>query len=119
MLKHMQTTAGRTPLKMALFRAIGCIIPHISGTSLTGMGFTGDVTDEYVEQLISVHYYRYYTVGMGTRECITKYGYAFIAKIVEIANELGIPAECSTFHKDSVYPYKCAPRCSPPAADWA
>ena len=94
---------------MALFRAIGCVIPHIRGTSLAGMGFTDNVTDAYVEQLTAIRYYPYFTVGLSTRECVTKYGYQFIEQIVEVANELGIPAECSTFHKDAVYPYKCAP----------
>ena len=54
----------------------------------------------------------YSKVDMRARMCIVHSGYNMRQVVIDIANELDVPATCHTFHRNSVYDFKCAPlRC--------
>lgn len=106
---RVQTEDGGAALEMAFTAAAACIEPETTGTNDCKLGFTIDVTDGCVAEISSLTYTPYSNVTMETKSCITDKGYAFREAIIDVANELGIPADCHAFHATALYPYKCAP----------
>lgn len=47
---------------------------------------------------------------MAVRECIVEKGMALRAVMIDVANELGVPHTCHSFHQDNVFDYRHAPR---------
>jgi hypothetical protein len=95
-------------LREALDSALSCIHHFIIKAPKCVLGADKDTSSECMAENAHLEFVHYRSVDMKTRECITVAGYAFREVVVQVANALDIPADCHTFHSNSVYLYRCA-----------
>jgi hypothetical protein len=94
-------------LRGALDKVLACVAPFMVEPPSCILGADGDTSEECMGSHIQLEFVHYRSVDMKTHECITVEGYAYREVVAEIANALGIAAECHKFHHNSMYPYKC------------
>lgn len=94
-------------LRNATTTAIACIEPHMSDASGCRLGLD-DTTAACFAENSNLSFDTYADVDMAARMCIVHEGHALRQVVIDIANDLGILATCHSFHRNSVYPFKCA-----------
>ena len=97
-----------TQLRSTLDDAIACIEPYISDALVCRLGVDGSANQTCYDANSELQFEDYSAVDMAARFCIAHQGYALRQSVIDVANALGVPATCHSFHKDSVYPFKCA-----------
>ena len=95
-------------LRSAAEGAIACIEPYMSDAATCRLGLDGDTTAACFAANSALEFADYATVPMASRRCIAHRGYTLREAAISIANELSIPATCHSFHRNSVYNFKCA-----------
>lgn len=105
----MQVGGSRpAELRSAAEAAIACVEPYVSSAAACRLGLDGNTTAAYFAENAALEFAEYATVPMAGRRCIVHRGYALREAIIGIVNELDIPASCHSFHRNSVYNFKCA-----------